>query len=292
MSNMYRSAIQSKVPLVYTCHGWSFHPDQNLLVKRLRIMSEKYLTKKADINICGAKASRDEARKHFGRFKARLIYNSVDHEKFSPYGTYRNIRAELGIAENKIIIAFIARFTAQKQPLKTIAAFANICKQLDNVTLLLVGDGEEKKASIDLIKNLGIENRVVVQSFREDVPDLLAAADIFVLPSLWEVFSIALLEAMSMGKAVIATNVGGTPEMVKNNFNGLLIGVTNLQRELEEQLLRLCQDSFLRQRLGSNAIGSIFNQYSVTTMARKNETVYERLVPANETISEKLQVVK
>lgn len=292
MSNMYRPALQNNLPLVYTCHGWSFHRDQNPLVKRLRILSEKYLTKKAAINICGCKANRDEARKAFGRFKARIIYNSVDHEKFSPYGAYKNIRAELGIAKEQIVVASIARFTVQKQPLKLIAAFAELCKQLDNVTLLMVGDGEDKKASVDLIKSLGIENRVVMQSFRQDVPDLLAAVDVFVLPSLWEVFPIALLEAMSMGKAVIASNVGGTPEMVKHNFNGILVDVDNLQHELKDQMLRLCKDKNLRQRLSNNAIGSIYNQYNVSTLARKNETVYERLMPAAQPLSEKLHIVK
>lgn len=292
MSNMFRSALQQKLPLIYTCHGWSFHRDQNPLVKKLRILSEKYLTSKADVNICGARANRDEARKLFGRFKARIIYNSVDHEKFSPYKNYKNIRAELGISEDEIVIASIARFTVQKQPLKLIAAFADVCKQLDNVTLLMVGDGEDKAASVDLIKDLRIETRVIMQSFRQDVPDLLAAADIFVLPSLWEVFPIALLEAMSMGKAVIASNVGGTPEMVKHNFNGLLIDVENLQHELSDSLLRLCKDQNLRERLSSNAIGSIYNQYNVSTLARKNEAIYEKLVPTTESISEKLYIVK
>lgn len=292
MSNMFRPASQYNLPLVYTCHGWSFHRDQNPLVKRFRIWSEQYLTSKAAVNICGAKANRDEARKLFGRFKARIIYNSVDHEKFSPYGKYKNIRAELGIAEGQTVVASIARFTVQKQPLKLIAAFAEVCKHLDNVTLLMVGDGEDKKASVEAVREFGIEDRVIMQPFRQDVPDLLAAADIFVLPSLWEVFPIALLEAMSMGKAVIASNVGGTPEMVKHNFNGVLINVENLQHELEHQLLRLCQDKGLQQRLSSNAIGSIYNQYSVSTLARKNEAVYEKLMPTPEPHFQKIHIVR
>lgn len=278
MSNMFRPALRAKLPLVYTCHGWSFHRDQNPVVKSLRVFSEKYLTSKANVNICGAKANREEARKLFGRFKARIIYNSVDHEKFSPYGTYKNVRAELGIPQDRVVIASIARFTVQKQPLELITAFAAVCRKADNATLMMVGDGEDKAKSIQLIKKLGIEDRVVMQPFRQDVPDLLAAADIFVLPSLWEVFPIALLEAMSMGKAVIATGVGGTPEMVKHNFNGLLINVDSLQAELQQGLLRLCTDADLRRRVSMNAAGSIYNQYSVGTLARKNETIYEKLV--------------
>lgn len=291
MSNMYRAALQQKLPLVYTCHGWSFHRDQNPLVRNLRILSEKYLASKTDANICGSKANRDEARKAFGRFKARIIYNSIDHKRFSPYNSYRNLREELGIADDQIVVASVARFTVQKQPLKLIAAFAEVCKEVRNATLLMVGDGEDKKKTVELVKKLGIEDRVVMQPFRQDVPDLLAAADVFVLPSLWEGFPIALIEAMSMGKAVIATAVGGTPEMVTHNFNGILIGVENLQAELQSQLIRLCRDKSLRQHLSANAIATIYNQYKVETLARKNETVYEKLAPLAETSKKQLHSV-
>jgi glycosyltransferase involved in cell wall biosynthesis len=70
--------------------------------------------------------------------------------------------------------------------------------------LLMVGDGEQKEEAIRLIQKLGIQDKVILQPFRQDIPDVLAAVDIFVLPSLWEAFPIALLEAMSMGKAVLA----------------------------------------------------------------------------------------
>jgi glycosyltransferase involved in cell wall biosynthesis len=286
MSNMYRPALQQHLPLLYTCHGWSFHRDQNPFVKKLRVLSEQYLTSKATVNICGAKANRNEARHLFGRFRAKIIYNSIDHEKFNPYGTYKNLRADLGIADNEIVVASVARFTIQKQPLKLIAAFAEVCRELENITLLMVGDGEDKQPAVDLVKKLGIENRVIMQPFRQDVPDVLAAADIFVLPSLWEVFPIALLEAMSMGKAVIATNVGGTPEMVTHDGNGVLIDVDNLKAELTLQLRRVCEDQSFRQHLSANAIATIYNQYGLDVMARKNEAVYEKLAGVKEPLFE------
>ena len=117
-----------------------------------------------------------------------------------------------------------------------------------------------------------------MQPFRQDVPEVLAAADIFVLPSLWEVFPIALLEAMSMGKTVIATNVGGTPEMVRHGFNGWLVDVNDLHTELVRGLLTVCRDEKLRENLRINAIKSVYNQYSVQTLARKNESIYEGLM--------------
>ncbi|MCY7421258.1 MAG: glycosyltransferase family 4 protein [Chitinophagaceae bacterium] len=278
MSNMYSAAKKKQLPLLYTCHAWSFHVDQNAIVKKLRIGSEKYLTKQADINICGAKANRDEARKLFGKFDAEIIYNSVDPNKFNPTDTYKNIRQELGIAADEIIIASIARLTLQKQPLKLITAFAEVCKSVNNIKLLMVGDGELKDKVIELIAKLQLKDRIILQPFRQDVPDLLAAADIFVLPSLWEAFPIALLEAMYMGKAVAATNVDGTPEMIEDNYNGLLLDPTNLEADLAKKLTALCVNTSLRKKLQANAIKSVYNKYNVSTLAKKNQLLYEQLV--------------
>lgn len=278
MSNMFRPALRAKLPLIYTCHGWSFHPDQNPLVNRLRVLSEKYLTSKATLNICGGRANRDTARKLFGRFEAEIIYNSIDHARFNPYAAYSDVRRELGIAGDEIIIASIARFTLQKQPLLLIEAFAQAARIVPNARLLMVGDGELKQQSEALVTKLGIRDRVIMQPFRQDVPDLLAAADIFALPSLWEGFPLALLEAMSMGKTVIASNVDGNPEMIQDGYNGLLMDGGNLREELAQGLVRLCTDDALRRTLGANAVASIYNKYNVSTLVEKNEDVYERLV--------------
>ena len=280
-SNMFRGAKKLKRPFIYTCHAWSFHPDQNALVKKLRIWSEQFLTEQADVNICGSKANRETGRKLFQNFKAVIIYNSIDPKRFNPYGVFKNIRAELGISATDLVVASVARFTLQKQPLKLLAAFAEVCKQVPHVKLLMVGDGEQKEEAQRLVQKLGLQLKVIMQPFRQDIPDVLAAADIFVLPSLWEAFPIALLEAMSMGKAVIGTNVDGTPEIIENEKNGLLIEVDGLEKNIAAALIRLCSDDGLRTRLQQAAIASIYNTYNVETLARENEAIYERLMHRN-----------
>lgn len=277
-SNMFWAAKKSGVPLVYTCHAWSFHLDQNAVKKRIRILSEDFLTSKANVNICGSKANRDTGKKMFRKFDAVVINNSIDPKKFNPYGTYKNIRKELGIKQEEIVITSVARFTLQKQPLKLIAAFKKVADKVDNVKLLMVGDGEQKEKALQLIQKLGIEGKVILQPFRQDVPDVLAASDIFVLPSLWEAFPIALLEAMSMGKAVIGTNVDGTPEIIEHGKNGLLIGIDQLEKDVADALLLLCTDEKLRKQLQQNALKSIYNTYNVETLARKNEEIYQQLL--------------
>ncbi len=278
-SNLFWAAKKTGRPLLYTCHAWSFHPDQNPLVHKIRVQSEAFLTRQAAVNICGAQANRETGRRLFKNFDAEIIHNSIDPQRFNPNGVFKNIRSELKIGADEILVASIARFTLQKQPLKLIAAFAAVRKTVPNLRLLMVGDGEQKAEAIQLIKSLGIEQSVILENFRQDVPDVLAACDIFVLPSLWEAFPIALLEAMSMGKAVIATAVDGTPEMVTPGENGILIEVENLEENLVQAISRLAGDSSLRRKLQQGAIKSIYNKYNVDTLARKNEAIYRLLSP-------------
>ena len=276
-SNVFWAAKKLGLPLVYTCHAWSFHPDQNYLVKKIRIASERFLTGKANVNICGSIANGKQGVSLFPGYEPVIIYNSIDPKKFNPHGVYRDIRAELGISKTSTVVTSIARFTVQKQPLKLLEAFRSIAKDFDDVVLLMVGDGEEKAEAINRVNEWGLGKRVIFQSFREDIPDVLNAADIFVLPSLWEAFPIALLEAMSMGKAVIATNVDGTPEIIEHNRNGILIPVDNLVKHIYENLSLLIKDLTLRKRLQTIAVQTIYGRYNLETLARENEKIYERL---------------
>jgi glycosyltransferase involved in cell wall biosynthesis len=277
-SNLFWAAGKLKIPILYTCHAWSFHPDQNPLVRRFRIWSEDFLTSRMNLNICGSKANRDTGRELFRNFDAIVINNSIDPMKFNPYGQYKDIRQELGIEKEEIVVVSVARFTLQKQPLKLIRAFGEVCRKVQGIRLLMVGEGEQREKAVALISSLGLSGRVILQPFRQDIPDVLAASDIFVLPSLWEAFPIALLEAMSMGKAVIGTAVDGTPEIIEDGVNGLLIGTEKMEKSLEEAIGKLCMDRGLRERLQQNAIKSIYNKYNVETLAQQNEEVYQKLL--------------
>ncbi|HEY4156182.1 MAG TPA: glycosyltransferase family 4 protein [Puia sp.] len=277
-SNVFWAAKKLKLPLVYTCHAWSFHRDQNYFVKKIRIGSERFLTGKADVNVCGSVANGQEGRKWFKHFSPRIIYNSIDPKKFNPYGRYKNVRAELGVGENELVLTSIARFTLQKQPLKLIQAFKIIAEQVPDIRLLMVGEGEEKEEAVKFINQWGLKDKIILQPFREDIPDILSASDIFILPSLWEAFPIALLEAMSMGKAVVGTRVDGTPEIIEDRVNGLLIPVENMVKHMVDAIRLLAEDSSLRKNLQLKAIETIYGKYNVDVLAKENEKIYYELM--------------
>lgn len=277
-SNMYRASNRLGIPLIYTCHGWSFHPDQSVWVRKMRIKGEQLLTRKADVNICVSFANRETGKKLFKNFDAEVIHTSINTQKFNASGSYKDVRKELGIPGEALLFAYIARFTYQKQPLKMVEAFARVEKSLPSAQLLMVGDGEESPGVKEKIQSLGLGEKIILQPFRQDIPDVLYATDIFVLPSLWEGFPIALVEAMAMGKVVIATNVDGTPEIVQHEENGLLIGTDAIVEDLSRAMIRLGNDNDLRQRLQQQAISTTQNLFNVQTMVNQNEAIYKRLM--------------
>ena len=277
-SNTLWAAKSLKIPVIYTIHGWSFHPDQNQIVKKLRIAGEKYLVKNSTQNISVSVSNQQSGKAFIPSFNSVVINNGIDLKKFNPQNTYKNIRQELNIPEDKIIVLFIARFTIQKQPLALIKAFAKAVSLNPSLHLIMIGDGDQKKEAIEIIAQSALENNSTLLPFRQDVPDVLANADIFVLPSLWEGLPIGLLEAMAMGKAVIASNVDGTSEVIQQNKNGLLIETTNLSANLANALSVLSNDKEMRERFGNEAINTINNRYNAANMTRAIENIYSKTV--------------
>jgi glycosyltransferase involved in cell wall biosynthesis len=277
-SNILWAARSLGIPVVYTIHGWSFHQDQHPLVRLIRIWGEKYLVSRSDRNISVSSSNQQSGKEFIKSFDSIVINNGIDNKKFDPQRNYPDIRAELGIPSGATLVLFIARFTAHKQPLALLDAFAKALSSNPDMHLLMVGDGDQQAKAIETVNRLGLGANVHFQSFRQDVPDVLAAADIFVLPSLWEGLPIGLLEAMAMGKAVIATRVDGTSEIVQDGVNGIMVSTDGLVANLEKALLILSRDAGMRERFGEKAIETVSGKYNAARMTRQIENIYSGLV--------------
>ncbi|MGN6292479.1 MAG: glycosyltransferase [Chitinophagaceae bacterium] len=277
-SNVIWAARSLGIPVVYTIHGWSFHQDQGPLLKRMRILGEKYLTSKTDVNISVSVSNQRAGQQLIKGFQSRIINYGIDQKKFDPRKTYPDVRQQLGIPAGKTLVLFIARFTSHKQPLALIRAFAKALPLNPDLHLLMVGDGDQKAEGIKLINEFGIKDHVTMESFRQDVPAVLAAADIFVLPSLWEGLPIGLLEALTMGKAIIASNVDGTCDVIEHGQNGLLVETDQLVENLVEPLVTLSKDPALQEKLSKNALATVHEKFTVRLMMDKIENLYNELL--------------
>ncbi|WP_217606022.1 glycosyltransferase family 4 protein [Chitinophaga sp. GbtcB8] len=275
-TNVLWAARSLQLPLIYTIHGWSFHEGLNPMMKRARIAAEKFITRKAQVNICVSEANRQTGLQAFGSFRAEVIRNGVNLQKFDPAVIYPDVRTAVGIPADHLVVGYIARMTYQKDPVTMIRAFAAATQQVKDITLLMVGGGELKQTAMDTAQALGIADKVVFLDFRQDVPAVLKAMDIYCLPSLWEGFPIGVLEAMAMGKAVIATDVDGTREAVTHEQNGLLVPPANPEA-LTAAMVRLLQDFYLRKQLQQKAVKTIQTTYNVTGMTRRIENIYEAI---------------
>lgn len=277
-SNVFRAAKSLKKPLAYTIHGWSFHIDQPFLVKKIRIAGEKLLVSRSNLNISVSVSNQKTGKDTITGFNSVVINNGIDQQKFNADGQYADIRKELDIPDDAVLSLFLARFTGHKQPLVLIKAFEKALKQNPDLYLLMVGDGDQKAEALEIVEKAGIGNRVIFQNFRQDVPAVLAAADIFILPSLWEGLPIGLLEAMSMGKAIIASNVDGTTDIIEHNKNGYLIELADMDTALPTAINTMSQNNALRKELGAKARETVKYNFNAADMTRKIEAEYNKLL--------------
>lgn len=275
-TNVLWAARSLGLPVVYTVHGWSFHDGLHPLAKRLRIAAEKFITRKTNVNICVSESNRQTGMKAINGFNSIVVRNGVNLQKFNPHGVYPDLRVEYGIPSNKLLICFIARMTYQKDPVGMVRAFAAASKLVPDLQLLMIGDGELKSAAINAAVELNVADLVIFAGFRQDVPAVLHAADIYCLPSLWEGFPIGVLEAMAMGKAVIATDVDGTKEAVKDGENGVLVQSGNTAA-LTAAIVKLATDTPLRLQLQQNAAMAVATNFNVAGMTEKIAAVYQQL---------------
>lgn len=273
-SNTYWAAQKLHKPIVYTVHGWTFNAFQPRLKRYLSVKIEAWFSRMAKQTINVSKNNREIGLKYIPALKSVVIQNGIDSKRFHPKLNYVNIRREMGIPSHKIVIGSIARMTEQKDPLTLIKAFAKVNEaQPGKYFLLFVGDGDLRQKAIDEVTSLKLLEVVRFEDFRQDIPDVLQGIDIFCLPSLWEGLSLGLLEAMSMKKAVIASDVDGTREVIQSGVNGYLFKPTD-HAALADLILKLGEDRAHLAEIGVRAADTVEANFTVEGMTRKTEEVY------------------
>lgn len=211
--------------------------------------------------------------------KITQIYNGVDIDRFSPTsGNLPSILPEAFQNHNKIIIGTVGRLQAVKNQVSLMYVFADILKQRPEwrhcVYLAIIGGGplfEELKL---LGAVLGISENVWLPGKADNIPDILKAFDVFVLPSLAEGISNTILEAMATGLPIIATAVGGNVELVTDGHNGRLFksGDTDALRDLiSDYVINIDQ----RKQHGNNARQTVVSHFSMNTMMLQYQMIYE-----------------
>jgi len=209
--------------------------------------------------------------------KLWVINNGIDLEGEENRSQDTQLRENLNIKEEDTVIIHIANITPVKGHDFLLKAFKVILKENSNVKLLIVGADEMNGSVENLVEQLKIGDSVFCLGVRKDISQLLYISDICVLPSLSEGMSNSIMEYMAAGKPVIATRVGGSPELVEHGVNGLLVEKAN-EAELADAILELVQDPNKCVEMGKQGYRKIAKGFSMKKMVQSYERLFEELL--------------
>lgn len=213
-----------------------------------------------------------------GKPKLCTILNGVDTDQLLADSQDRHsVKPEFGIPDHHQLVVHVANFTPKKRHEDLIRAARLVIDQEPQVTFLLVGQGPLEPDIRAQVKNLNLAGNVVFAGFRTDAPRLIGAADVFVLPSQFEGLPIAMLEAMALGRPVIASRVGGVPEVISDGVDGLLIDPLS-PGQLAEKILAVINCEDLREKLANNALLKVREHFGVKRMVSSTEALYRTVL--------------
>jgi len=209
--------------------------------------------------------------------KLYLVYNGIDVNRFKDLPSKNEARQLLGLQQDEIVVATVASLTPQKGHEFLIRAIPKIVAAFPRVRFLFVGDGVLRSDLEFLANNLGVREHIQFMGKRFDVPKILAASDIFVLPSLWEGFGIALVEAGLSGIPAVASRIDGIVEVIEDGKSGILVPPKDTEA-LAEAILTLIQRPDLRHQMGRVAREVCLARFDISAIARYVLSIYEELL--------------
>lgn len=216
--------------VVHTVHGWPFAIDARPWERRLYLMLERRAARWCDALIVVAESDRESGlRCGIGReAQYRLIRSGIPLDPFRE-GARRRVetRVRLSIPPGTPVVGSVLRLSEQKAPLDLIRAFGGIASALADARFLVVGDGPLRQEAERESGKLGLADRVSFLGLRRDVPELLGAMDVFLLPSLWEGLPRTLIQAMASGVPVVCSDIPGNREAIGTDGAGILVPPRN-----------------------------------------------------------------
>ena len=256
-------------------------PNSNIRLIRTRHLStpisKNFLSKLVyslpDVVITTGEAIRQQMINYnkFNPNKIISIPTGVDLSIFSPEYISPTIKKE-----GFFLVGTISILRSWKGHRYFLEAIPEVVKTIKNVKFLIVGDGPQKANLEELVQKLGLKKYVTFLGYREDIPAILASLDLLVHPSTGhEGVPQIILQALAMKKPVIATNVGSIPEIIKNNYTGLLIKPAS-STQLAEAIIFLLQNRELAHSLGEKGRKLVESRYSFSRMLDKIEEIYQK----------------
>ncbi|HEX4602887.1 MAG TPA: glycosyltransferase family 4 protein [Candidatus Angelobacter sp.] len=265
----FLAAWRSNKPVVATCHNWLGGTAALGVYNHLDRMALKRFDALAAVS--------DEVAQRLLNTgvpaeKIRTIANGIDVQAFE-----RGVPLPALSATGAKVVGMVARLDLQKGFEYLLRAMRELCNIFYGLKVVIVGEGPDRKAIENMVKEYGLQSSVVLAGQQSDMPAVYAAMDIFVLPSLNEGLPMTLLEAMAASRPVVATRVGAVPNVIKDGENGLLVDPKDTEG-LRNALASLLSDANLCRRISARAHNWVSANYTSEAMALKYRQLYEEVL--------------
>jgi glycosyltransferase involved in cell wall biosynthesis len=208
--------------------------------------------------------------------EVETLYHGIDPNSIDAWTNKNGVREELGLPEGAPVVGTVANFKTPKRLDLLLRAADVVRRDIPDVRFVFVGKGPTEAEIHEMARSLHLEQTVLFSGFREDAPRVVTSFDIFALSSEFEGLSIAVIEALALGKPVVVTKVGGLPEVVRDGVEGFVVPPGD-HRALAERIVQLLRDPTLRARMG--AAGRVRAEaFDIRRSVSRMESVYEELL--------------
>lgn len=268
------------VPVILsTIHYSLYSYPINKLLKRIYISIDKLTSYFCDKLICVNNAIAEDLVNKTGinPNKVLTIYNGIDLDRFSQTGDCSYLFKEFNMDRGAERIGIIGRLSPEKGHNYFLKAVAELLSVFPKMICLVIGDGPLKEELIALSRKLGVSSNCIFTGIRHDIPQILSFLDILVLSSLSEGLPMILLEAMAARCPIVATKVGGIPELIEDRRTGLLVSPRD-PLSLANTVRELLQNKDGTRKMTQQAFQVVARGFSAKRMANETEKVYHNLL--------------
>jgi len=273
-SNFYGLlASKGQIPSVTTNHNWL---TSHWKLKTYCFLDSLWIRFFDRIVAVSNDVKKNMLRYEIPEQKIRVIDNGIALERFAKLVETNKMKSQLGFDENIRIIGTIGSLGIEKGHIYLLEAAKEILDIVNDLRFLIIGDGRLRKPLEDKSEKLGIKKQVIFMGQRKDIPELLMAMDIFVLPSIKEGLPMALLEAMAAKRPVIATRVGGIPKVIENRDTGILVEPKDI-KGLRDAIIDLINDPKRMALLAREGFNRVRMNFSSDEMCKNYLKLYKGL---------------
>lgn len=261
-----------KIPVIYTTHGFSFYKGCSLKAKFLYKPAEKYFAKFTDVLVTINDEDFEAAKKMKKNNVFKVSGIGYDPKKYQNQLPRAEARKMLGIADDEILVCTIAEYIKRKNYKTMLKTMAKLPK---NVKFIACGTGVLFDKMKKYVKKLHIEDRVFLAGYRKDVNNVLAASDIFFLPSYSEGLTLSIIEAMNFGLPVVTSDVRGNRDLIENGKGGYVCGADD-SGKFAEKIMTLANNPGLRKQFGEYNKNQC-DKYTLEKVLKQLEEVYSHI---------------